>query len=218
MCGRYSLAASEEALVETFDLPGLTFEHRPRYNIAPGQSAPIVAEDRRGRRIGLLRWGFIPSWADRAQGGLVNARAETVRQTPSFRDAFRSRRCLVPADGFYEWRRDERGRSPFWFRPAGEGLLALGGIWERWRRHGSEDCYSFAILTVDANADVAPVHGRMPLILEPTAWDGWLDRSTPLEALRAWVAPAAEGTLQGHRVGTRVNAPSAEGPDLIEAV
>jgi putative SOS response-associated peptidase YedK len=218
MCGRYSLATSEAELVETFDVPGLTFEHRPRYNIAPGQAAPVVAEDRRGRRIGLLRWGFVPAWADRAQGGFVNARAETARETPSFRDAFRSRRCLAPADGFYEWRRDEHGRSPYWFRPAEGGLLALGGIWERWRRPGSEDFHSFAILTVDANADVAPVHGRMPLILGPTWWDRWLDRGTPLEALRDAVAPAPEGTLHGHRVGTRVNASSAEGPDLIEAV
>jgi len=212
------LAASEEELVETFDVPGLTFEHRPRYNIAPGQKAPIVAEDRRGRRIGLLRWGFVPSWADRARGGFVNARAETASVTPSFRDAFRSRRCLVPADGFYEWRRDEHGRSPYWFRPVEGKLLALGGIWERWRRPGADDCYSFAILTVDANVDVARVHARMPLIVRPTSWDSWLDRSTPLEALRAPMAPAPRGTLHGHRVGTRVNAPSAEGPELTEAV
>ncbi len=218
MCGRYSLAASTEELVETFDVPGLTFEHRPRYNIAPGQDAPVVAEDRRGRRMGLLRWGFVPSWADRVRGGFVNARAESVGETPSFREAFRARRCLVPADGFYEWRRGEHGRAPHWFQPVGGGLLALGGIWERWTGPGSEDCFSFAILTVQANADVAPIHLRMPLILRSETWDAWLDRSTPVRELRVSMVPAAAGTLRAHRVTTRVNSATSEGPDLVQPV
>lgn len=218
MCGRYSLATPADELIETFDVPGLTFEHEARYNIAPGQDAPVVAEDRRGRRIGLLRWGFVPAWSDEAGSGFANARGESVGQTPSFRDAFRDRRCLVPADGFYEWRREGSARIPYWFHPAGGGVLAMAGIWEHWSRPGQEDRWSFAVLTVDANPDVRAVHDRMPLLLPRAAWDAWLDRSTGPDALGQLVVPSEAGTLASHRVSTRVNSSAEEGADLVEPV
>ncbi|HSM60728.1 MAG TPA: SOS response-associated peptidase, partial [Longimicrobiales bacterium] len=183
MCGRYSLATPADELIETFDVPGPTFEHEARYNIAPGQDAPVVAEDSRGRRIGLLRWGFVPARSDEAGSGFVNARGESVGQTPSFRDAFRRRRCLVPADGFYEWRREGNARIPYWFHPPGGGVLAMAGIWEHWSRPGHEDRWSFAVLPVEASPDVRAVHDRMPLLLPRAAWDAWLDRSTGPDAL-----------------------------------
>jgi putative SOS response-associated peptidase YedK len=133
MCGRYSLAASDEELVEAFDIPGLTFDYFARYNIGPGQAAPIVAEDKRGRRMGLIDWGFAPAWMDDPGTGFVNARAESVATKASFRKAFARRRCLVPADGLYEWSRD---KTPFWIYPTRAGVLSFAGVWEAWRRPG----------------------------------------------------------------------------------
>ena len=167
MCGRYTLAAPAGPLVETFEVGPLTFDLVPRFNIAPGQDAPVVAEDRRGRRLGLLRWGLVPGWVDDPGSGFINARAESVSTKPSFREAFRRRRCLVPADGFYEWRRDETGKQPFWIHPAAGGVIAFAGLWERWSRPGEEPRHTFAIITTRASADVAWVHDRMPVVVTP---------------------------------------------------
>lgn len=215
MCGRYTLASSSEELVETFDVPRLTFEHRPRYNIAPGQDAPIVAEDDRGRRMGLMRWGLVPSWADEVGRGFVNARGESVGRTPSFRDAFAARRCIVPADGFYEWSGEARGRVPHWFSRVGGGLLSMAGIWERWSRPGRTPYHGFAILTVAASDDVAGVHGRMPALLDPDGVELWLDRSSTTDAAGALIVPAPQGTLRGWPVSQRVNRPTEDDAELI---
>ncbi|MFQ5537714.1 MAG: SOS response-associated peptidase [Gemmatimonadota bacterium] len=218
MCGRYSLGMSEGELIEVFDVPPLEFEYRPRYNIAPSQDAPIVARDFRGRRMGLMRWGFRPRWARDDRPGFINARAETAASKPSFRDAFRKRRCLVPADGFYEWAAPGGGtpgegakgpKVPYWFHPAQGRLLGMGGIWE-----GD----TFAILTTDANGDVRDVHGRMPLLIHPEDWKVWLDAATGPERLGGLLGPPPDGTLLRHAVSTRVNSPANEGPDLIEPV
>jgi putative SOS response-associated peptidase YedK len=218
MCGRYSLAVPPTELVEVFDVPALTFDYAPRYNIAPGQDAPVVATDRRGRRIGPLRWGLVPAWVETPGGGFINARGESVTTTPSFRDAFVSRRCLVPADGFYEWRKDGGGKTPFWFHAAAGGVLALAGIWERWAAAGHEPRYGFAVLTVEANPDVAGVHDRMPVLLDPSSWDVWLDQDAPLERVEALVVPAAAGTLLSHAVSTRVNHTDNDDAGLVEPV
>jgi putative SOS response-associated peptidase YedK len=218
MCGRYTLASSADELVETFDVPDLTFEHRPRYNIAPGQDAPIVGEDERGRRMGQMRWGLVPSWADRIGRGLVNARGESVWETPSFRDAFSARRCVVPADGFYEWSSAAEGRVPHWFRSVAGSILSMAGIWERWSRPGEVPHHGFAILTVAASGDVAGVHGRMPLILDKAGTDVWLDRSSAPLTLKGLIAPAPPGALVGRPVSRRVNRTSEDDPDLIAEV
>jgi putative SOS response-associated peptidase YedK len=218
MCGRYTLAGPEEELVEVFDVPGLTFEYRPRYNIAPGQDAPVIARDRRGRRAGLLRWGFVPSWSEEAGRGFVNARGETVGEAPSFRDAFAHRRCLVPADGFYEWCPVGEQKVPHWFRSRGGELLAMAGIWERWSRAGHEPLFSFGILTTEASDDVRAVHTRMPVLLQAEDRARWLDGDTPLGELRAMLKAAPAGTLRHHRVSSRVNAPSEDDAGLVAAV
>jgi len=218
MCGRYTLASSPDELIETFAVPGLTFDYRPRYNIAPGQDAPIVAEDARGRRIGLLRWGLVPSWADEVNRGFINARGESVGETPSFRDGFVERRCVVPADGFYEWRAVGQAKIPHWFHPSGGGLLSLAGIWERWARPGHEPHFSFAILTVEANEDVRGVHGRMPVLLDAEGREIWLARTSPLDAARELIVPAPPGTLTCRVVSQRVNGTSEDDAALIVEV
>jgi len=218
VCGRYSLATPEEELVEVFDVPPLTFDHTPRYNIAPGQDAPVVAVDRRGRRMGPLTWGLVPAWAEAPGRPFANARSETVATTPSFREAFSRRRCLVPADGFYEWRRDGAAKTPFWFHPGDGGVLALAGLWERWTGPGHEARHGFTILTVEANEDVAEVHDRMPVLLEPSSWDTWLRGDAPLDRVSSLLAPAPAGTLLRHAVSTRVNRTANDDPGLVEAI
>lgn len=226
MCGRYTLAVPEGALLEAFDVPALTFDYggfAPRYNIAPGQPAPVVAEDGDGRRIGLLDWGFLPSWKDEATSPLVNARAESVASKRSFAEAFRRRRCLVPADGFYEWRSEGGRKVPYWFRPTEEGVISFAGIWETWRGSGSsadevEARHTFAILTIDANADVAPVHHRMPVVIPASGRDRWLDREASVDALEGLLSTAPDGTFDARRVSTRVNRPDDDDAQLIEPV
>jgi putative SOS response-associated peptidase YedK len=218
MCGRYTLASDADEVVEAFDVPPLAFDYHARYNIAPGQDAPVVAADRGGRRMGLMFWGLVPSWSDDPARGFINARGESVHRTPSFRDAFRRRRCLVPADGFYEWRKEGRGRIPFHFRPAAGGVIAFAGIWERWARPGSPTRYGFAILTTAASDDVAAVHDRMPVVVGPADHAMWLDGHAPLERLRGLVVPAPPGSFVARRVSTRVNSPALDDPSLLDEV
>jgi len=218
MCGRYALARPSEELVEAFEVPPLTFDYVARYNIAPGQDAPVVATDRRGRRMGPIRWGLVPAWSESLGHGLINARGETVTTNPSFRDAFVARRCIVPADGFYEWKEDESGKIPYWFHPTDGRVLALAGIWERWGAPGDDPYHGFSVLTVEANEDVRRVHGRMPVILDPSSWDAWMRDDTPLDHAESLVVPPPAGTLLMHTVSTRVNATRNDDPGLIEAV
>lgn len=228
MCGRYTLAASEEALLETFDVAELTFEHGPRYNVAPGQRAPVVAEDHRGRRIGLLEWGFVPVWekgrrragvrSSHGRRGCINARAESVATKPSFREAFARRRCLIPADGFYEWRREGGRKVPHWFHPDAGEVVSFAGIWTSGIRPDGELLHAFAIITTPANEEVRPVHARMPAVIARYDRDRWLDRSTDADGALRLLDPAPTGTFSARRVSTRVNSPGEDDPALIESV
>ena len=215
MCGRYTLGTDEEALIEAFDVSSLTFDLVPRYNIAPGQQAPIVAEDRHGRRIGLLTWGLVPSWVDEPKSGLINARSESVASKPSFQEAFQRRRCLVPAEGFYEWQRTAAGKVPHGFHPPDGGGLSFAGIWESWSRPGSDPRFTFAILPTEANEDTAPVHDRMPVVVAAPDRDSWLSRATDESTLLSLLRPAPTGTFAAHAVSTRVNRVSEDDPGLI---
>jgi putative SOS response-associated peptidase YedK len=219
MCGRYTLTTPADELVEAFDVPDLCFEHHPRFNIAPGQAAPVVAEDRRGRRIGLLDWGLVPAWKREPGRPFVNARSESVASKRSFAEAFAQRRCLVPADGFYEWRRTGEPESePFWMRPVDDGLLSFAAIWETWRGPSGERRHGFAILTTDANAEVGSIHDRMPVVIDAAERDVWLDASAPRERVRALLVPSPDGAFECRRVSTRVNRTSEEDAGLIEPV
>lgn len=222
MCGRFTLAVQPALIAEAFgltDVPDLA----PRYNVAPTQVAPVVRQPAAGapRRLDGLRWGLVPSWADDPALGnrLINARSETVAQKPSFRSAFRQRRCLVPADGFYEWAKVGKVRQPWHFRRADGAPFAFAGLWERWRAPSGEALETFTILTTAANALVAPVHPRMPVILPPTAYEAWLDPElTAAGHLAPLLVPAAEGVLTGYQVSQRVNAPAHDDAACIRPV
>lgn len=216
MCGRYTLASSTDDLAEAFDVPVPTFEWPPRYNIAPSQQAPVVAEDARGRRVGLLTWGLAPGWMDDPGPGFINARGESVHTKPAFRDGFERRRCLVPADGFYEWRKEGGAKVPHWLHPAEGGVLSFAGLWDTWSRPGAEPRHTFTILTTDANGEVRPIHDRMPVVIAADARDAWLAKDADPAALRALLRPAPDGTFAVRRVSTRVNAPVEDDAGLIE--
>jgi putative SOS response-associated peptidase YedK len=225
MCGRYTLTPSADELVEVFDVDELTFEDwAPRYNLAPTQDAPVIIRGPEGeRRMGLMRWGLVPGWADDPGIGnrLINARSETVARRSAFREAFASRRCLVPADGFYEWQRREGEGSgkpvkvPHWIHRPDRRPFAFAGLWERWRpSNGGDALVTFTILTTAPNARVRPLHDRMPVVLpDRRAEDGWLSAGDA-----ALLAPAPDDYLEAWPVSTAVNRPANEGPELVARV
>ena len=217
MCGRYTLSAPVDELVETFDVPVPDFAIPPRYNIAPSQLVPVVATDRHGRRVGLLEWGLVLSRVEGPRRPLINVRVESVGKRPPFNESLDRRRCLIPADGFYEWKQEEGGKVPYWIHAASGGLLAFAGIWDRWTDESGRVRHAFAILTTAANSDVAPLHRRMPVIVGPSEREAWLDRaldrSAALDALRA----LPQGALLSHPVSRRVNRTAEDDARLIEA-
>ncbi len=177
MCGRYALTSPPAVLAERFHLLW-TPEVEPHYNIAPGQTIPVVRETGQGRELALLRWGLIPSWAKEASIGmrLINARGETLADKPAFRSAYRLRRCLIPADAFYEWKAIAGRKEPYCIRMRDEAPFGMAGLWERWKAPDGQTVESCTIVTVDANANalIAGLHQRMPLILAPGDYDAWL--------------------------------------------
>lgn len=217
MCGRYTLTTPLDELLSIFDVPEVGFRHEPRYNIAPTQNAPVLARDAEGTRMGLLRWGLIPFWADDPGIGkrLINARSETASEKPAFRSAFRSRRCLVLADGFYEWRKEGDGKVPYWIHRPDRAPFTMAGLWERWEPDEGEPIHSFAILTRDAVPGLKELHARMPAILGPERRAGWLDRNADPASVDALLAPPEE-PLAYHPVSRVVNSPANDRPECIE--
>ena len=227
MCGRYTNRFTWEELHERLDLIGTPLNLRPRYNVAPSQDVAVARATGEGRSLAMLRWGLIPSWAkDHAIGHkLINARSETAAEKPSFRSAFRHRRCLIPADGFYEWQRRGGTRQPWLFGLRDSAPMVFAGLWERWtvpegaaltgslaERSPGDAVETCTILTTAANAAVAPVHGRMPVILAPDARDAWLTgEEVPL-------GPYPADAMTSHPVSTHVNRPANDDPRCVEPV
>lgn len=225
MCGRYMITSPVEAIREAFavdERPNLG----PRYNVAPTQDVPIVrrkagadASRGAGRSLALVRWGLVPFWAKDLKFGYrtINARAETVATAPAFRDAFRRRRCLVVADGFYEWQKREGGKQPFLIRVKGGSPFAFAGLWESWTdKTSGERVESCTIIVTRANALVAPIHDRMPVILAAVDYDAWLDPAAAdgQTLLRSY--PAEE--MEAFPVSTRVGNVKNDDAGLIEPV
>jgi putative SOS response-associated peptidase YedK len=220
MCGRYTLTASAEDLARQFDLVGPLPELEPTYNVAPSRDVAAVVAGGGERRLETFRWGLVPAWSKDPSRGIINARSETAHEKPSFRAAFRQRRLLVPADGYYEWRKDGSGggKTPFYFRMGDGSPFAFAGLWESWRpKGGGEELRTLALLTTAPNALGAEIHDRMPVILPPDAYDLWLnpDLRDP-ETLRDLLRPYPEELMEAYPVSRRVNSPRSEGPALVE--
>jgi putative SOS response-associated peptidase YedK len=223
MCGRYALATPPELLAELLRIHAVHCKLQPRYNIAPTQPAAVVRLNREGQReLVAMHWGLIPSWArDAAIGSkLINARCESAADKPAFRSAFRRRRCVIPASGFYEWKKLARGKQPYYIERVDGQPLLLAGLWEIWREPASkEPIESCSILTTQANESISTLHNRMPAVLEPEQCDAWLDPSCEdTEQLQATLRPAPEGILKFHPVSTRVNSPRHDDRDLVTEV
>lgn len=216
------MSQPESVIAEVFHLAYVpTLE--PRYNIAPTQLVPTVLRkpEHSDRRLELLRWGLIPSWAKEPAIGarLINARAETVTEKPSFRAAFRHRRCLVVADGFYEWQRQERKKQPFYFRLQDGQPFAFAGLWEHWEAPDGQTIESCTILTTEANEVLRPIHDRMPVILEPKDYDLWLEPAVQKpDLLQQLLRPYRSEAMTCYAVSTKVNNPANNSPECINSL
>ena len=219
MCGRFTLFEADKILSREFGVSGAP-PRSPRYNIAPSQPVTAVraAPEGSGRELALLRWGLIPSWSKDPTIGnrFINARAETAREKPSFRNAFRRHRCLIPANGFYEWLRQERGKQPYFIRMRDERLFSFAGLWDRWGAPDKGVIETCTILTTAANAVLAPIHDRMPVILPPGEYDRWLDPALKdLDALAPLLVPFPPEEMLAFPVSPRVNTPSVDDEKCI---
>ncbi len=222
MCGRFTLRASASVVAEhfaIFELPPFG----PRFNIAPSQPVAVVRLAPGGseptRELVWPRWGLIPSWAkDPGIGNrMINARAETVAEKPAFRGAFRRRRCLLPADGFYEWQGRGRGKQPYFIRLHDDRLFAFAGLWESWQRPDHSAVESCTLLTTEPNELIRPIHDRMPVILAPEDYRRWLDPSVEEAGqLISLLGSFPSDAMRAHPVGTLVNSPANDEPQCVE--
>jgi putative SOS response-associated peptidase YedK len=218
MCGRYLITSSPEAIRALFRY--LEQPNFPaRYNIAPTQPIAVVRIVEGKRTFTLMRWGLIPTWIKdpRRFSLLINARGESLNEKPAFRYAMRRRRCLVPANGFYEWKRAGGGKQPYFVHPRHAGPIAFAGLWETWMGPNGEETDTACIVTTIANRTLTPIHNRMPVVIAPDAFDLWLDCNRVDECTAAaLIAPAPDGLLEAFKISTAVNRVANDSPDLIE--
>ena len=209
MCGRYSLTVTPDELCRLCGIDN-KLNLRPRFNVAPTQAAPVVRKTRGERKMDMLRWGLIPSWSKDAAiaSKLINARGETVAEKPSFRSAYESRRCLVPVDGFYEWRTEGGKKQPFRIGFREGKPFAFAGLWESWTvpeglKDTGDTVETFTIVTTNANPKLVPIHHRMPVIVDPTDYELWLEGGS--DEANAVIKPFSQDDMAFYRVSTRVN-------------
>ena len=226
MCGRYASSASRDVLVDTFELDEVVDLPGPSWNVAPTDLVPAVverpAENGPRRKLVPLKWGLVPSWSKDASGGarMINARVETVAQKPAFRKAFAARRCLLPADGYYEWhtteQRDAKGKpvkQPFFIRPADGGLLVMAGLYEIWKSPGGEWLSTCTVITTTATDELGRIHDRMPMVIGRQGWDDWLNPDFDGDPHELLHVPAPE--LEAYAVSRAVGQVANNSPDLV---
>jgi putative SOS response-associated peptidase YedK len=238
MCGRYSVSRDADELAREFEVDHVDVREKlePDYNVAPTKQVPVVVdrfpednEDAKPqRRLTQVRWGLVPFWAKDMKIGnrMINARLETAHSKPAFRRAFARRRCLLPADGYFEWYGEVKGKKqPFFIRPRDGGVLAMAGLYEIWRDPEKSDddptrfLWTCTVLTTSAEDSVGQIHDRMPLMLEPKRYADWLDpRITDVERVRSLLIPAAPGRLEAYPVSPVVNNVRNNGPELLEPI
>ncbi len=216
MCGRFTLTKEKEEIEERFEIHIDPNMFSKTYNAAPSQILPIITNDE-PEQASFHRWGLIPQWAkdERIGNKLINARAETLTEKPSFRDAAQKRRCLVITDGLYEWKRSDANKQPYRITLADDGLFVYAGLWEKWKAPDGREVRSFTIITVEPNELMKPIHNRMPAILSHETEKVWLS-DEPLEKVLRLLQPYDEKEMNAYPVSTRVNSPKNNDPTLIE--
>ncbi|MEC4892591.1 MAG: SOS response-associated peptidase [Oscillatoria sp. PMC 1050.18] len=219
MCGRFTQISSAATISQAFKVSNVP-PQQPRYNLAPTQPIAIV-KLKKERQFTMLRWGLIPFWAKSVSiaAKLINARAETVAEKPSFRSAFKQRRCLIVADGFYEWQKQNNQKQPFYILMKDEQPFAFAGLWEQWQKSDKEVIESCTLLTTDANELMKPIHQRMPVILAPEDYDLWLDTEVKeASKLQPLLKPYNSESMTAYPVSTQVNNPRNDTPECIEKI
>jgi putative SOS response-associated peptidase YedK len=217
MCARITRTTTAAEMVDLFGF-GTELDLPPRYNVAPSQLVPVVrADGRGGRELVPMKWGFVPHWAQDPNSGPtpINARAETVAHKPPFDHAFREKRCLIPADGFFEWAKEGTRKVAHHFRLRGGGPMAFAGVWDVWRAEGRPPLATCAIITVAANDLVRPFHDRMPAVISPDNFDRWMGFDTPVSEVLGALAPLPAERLEVVRVGPAVNKVANDSPDCV---
>jgi putative SOS response-associated peptidase YedK len=224
MCGRFTLTASVDQLIDRFDI-GMFLqeeEYNPSYNVAPSQSVLAVINDGSRKRMGFLRWGLIPPWAKDMSIGykMINARAETLTDKPSYRNAYKKKRCLIVADSFYEWKRiDSKTKIPMRIKLKSNDLFAMAGLWENWKSPDGNAVYSCSVITTGPNELVQDIHDRMPVILKPEDEKYWLDPSiTDTTKLQPLLKPLDHALMEAYEVSSLVNSPKNNSIELIQKI
>jgi len=222
MCGRFALSAPVDTVLRHFHVRE-EVDLQPRYNIAPGQQVSVVRSGIAGSELAMLRWGLIPFWARDARIGyrLINARAETLEEKPSFRSSFKKNRCLIPANGFYEWQEipGRKTRLPYFIRLHEGGLFAMAGLWSTWHdKTTGEVIESCTIITTEPNIPLAEIHNRMPVILRPDQYGPWLKKQTDTDTLKKMFKPFDAKKLTFHPVSGLCNSPKNDSPDCLKEI
>lgn len=206
MCGRYALTEPDE-LTDRFDVEAPAEPLKPNYNAAPGQFMPVITEQDGGRKLEVMKWGLVPVWAKDVKMGykLINARAETLFAKNMWKSAVIKRRCLIPANGFYEWKRQDGGKTPFFIHPEDQELFAFAGVWESWHDPAGETLHSYSIITTEPNKEMAGIHNRMPVILRQEDEAAWLEAGSDQQAIEQFLHPYHDGGLELFEVSKDVN-------------
>lgn len=218
MCGRFAQRTPTKTLAREFQVDEIT-DIEPRYNIAPAQDILSIRRTDEGREAALLKWGLVPSWAKDVSIGakLINARSETVTEKPSFREAFKRRRCIIPLDGFYEWQRKGDRKQPYFFLMRDEHPFGFAGLWEKWRDADGQALETCTILTTEANEVLRSIHDRMPVILHPDDYELWLGGDArELDFVKELLRPYPGEEMVGYPVSTLINSPYGQGAELIK--
>ena len=221
MCGRYKLSRRKQVVEEYFERASEEEDFSPRYNIAPTQPVATIRTAGSSRILSMMRWGLVPSWASDISIGsrLINGRSETVLEKPAFRDSFRTRRCLIPADGFYEWKKSGKEKQPFHFGMKDSSLFAFAGVWDRWKSPGGQILESCSILTTSANELLDGLHDRMPVILPPRHYHTWLAaKAEEADRLAELLVPFDASFMNRYPVSSLVNKPQNEMPECAQEI
>lgn len=216
MCGRFAVTVAPAMIASHYGLTE-SVEFPPNYNVTPSQQIPVVRSMDGKRTLALMHWGLIPHWAKDERIGykMINARAETVFEKPAFRAAAKSRRCLIPASGFFEWEKSGKHKQPFYVTVRGQNVFSFAGLWEVWHKSAEEVVVSCSILTTDANALMEPIHNRMPVIIAPADYETWILPKADLDELNSLMQPFPAGQMEAYPVSQAVNNPRNNGPECI---